>query len=474
MKNIDKKRYFSLLIFCAVFLSNPNINVIDIMPDFVAWFILAKLFQRAADSAPYFEEARAGFVKLGWINLAKIPAFFLIITIRSKDTLDNNIFALFSLSFCAVELVFLLPAIKNLFTALFHLGERTEAASLITPIDSPFSKNRKISPDSLKECTYFFFICKGILNFIPDMFMLTKFSERGTPITISKYYPFVFLISMALSITVAVIWFRRIKRYALNVHTEDKFFEALDFMASENNSYTLEKKHKLRTMLFAMTMIGIASLLTVELSFDNWGGINILPHFIYGIFLIITISFINRTSKVRFITYLCGIFYVAASLISYILSTLFLSKYTYLDLLDSKAAQSSYLLIEVFGIIEFLFITVFLVLIMLELNRFIMVHTGIPTSDKRYDALDKDFHNSLKAKSGICCALGILAAFAKCVNLFLNSDVQVLFTVYSAISTSSVPWFNLFVQVTSIAYILYTFYFVSFVKDEVRNKYMSW
>ena len=127
MKKTDSKRFYSLLILSAVFLTNPNINIIDIMPDFVAWFILAKLFERAADSAPYFEEARSSFLKLAWINLAKVPAFFLMITIRSKDTLDNNVFALFSLSFCAIELVFLLPAIKNLFTALFHLGERTSA-----------------------------------------------------------------------------------------------------------------------------------------------------------------------------------------------------------------------------------------------------------------------------------------------------------------------------------------------------------
>ena len=164
MKKIDTNRFYNRLILCMVFLINPNINVVDILPDFIAWFMLAKLFERAADSAPYFEEARASFLKLAWINLAKIPAFFLIVSIRSKDTMDNNVFALFSLSFCALELLFLLPCIKNLFTALFHLGERTDATSLITPVLSPFSSIKKISPESIKECTYFFFVCT-IINF---------------------------------------------------------------------------------------------------------------------------------------------------------------------------------------------------------------------------------------------------------------------------------------------------------------------
>ena len=40
------------LIFAVVMLFNPNVNLIDILPDFIGYFILAKFFERAADSAP--------------------------------------------------------------------------------------------------------------------------------------------------------------------------------------------------------------------------------------------------------------------------------------------------------------------------------------------------------------------------------------------------------------------------------------
>lgn len=473
MKQIDKKRFHTLLILSAVFLINPNINVVDIMPDFISWFILAKLFTHAADSAPYFEEARASFLKLGWINLAKIPAFFLIITIRSKDTLDNNVFALFSLSFCAVELMFLLPGMKNLFTALFHLGERTDAVSLIKPIDSPFSKVRKITPEALKECTYFFFICKGILGFIPDMFMLTSFSERGTPIAISKHYPYVFITSFLLTVFVGVIWFIRIKKYSSVIRTENKFFDALDSMASENSAFYSRRKSELRISITALTMLSITSLFTFELSFDNWGGINILPHFIYGLMLIVSIYHLDKTVKVKLVTYLMGICYVAVAIISYAFSVLFLSKYEYFDLTDDKAAKATYLRVEIFGVIEFICITLFLILVALEINKFILERTGIPTSDKKYGILDKELHTSLKTKNGILCGLGIFAAATKCANIFLNSDVRILFTSENAIATSSVPWFNLLVQLSSVAYILFSFYLMSTLKDELKNKYAN-
>lgn len=473
MKKTDTKRFYSRLIFCMVFLINPNINVVDIMPDFIAWFILAKLFDKAADSAPYFEEARAAFIKLAWINLAKIPAFFLIIMVRSKDTLDNNVFALFSLSFCALELIFLLPGIKNLFTALFHLGERTDAASLITPIDSPFSKSGKISPDALKECTYFFFICKSLLNFIPDMFMLTRFSDRGTPIAISKHYPYVFLASFLLTVFVGVIWFVRMRKYVVCVHAENKFFEALDWMARESSEVYAKRKKELRASLTALTAISITSLFTLEFSFENWSGINILPHFIYGILLVVSMSLLEKAVKIKLITYLAGICYIGASIVSYVFSILFLSKYEYFDLINDAAARKSYLSVEIFGVVEFVFIAVFLLLIASEINSFILTCTGIPRSHKKYGSLDEEFHNSLILKNRVLCGLGILAAMAKCVNLFLNSDVQILFTSENAITTSSAPWFNLIVQLTSIAYILFSFYFISILKDELKNKYTN-
>ena len=133
MKNTVKNINYKLLIFSLVLLFNPSLNVVDILPDFIAWFILAKIFERAADSAPYFEEARSNFIRLGWLNLLKIPAFFLILFVKSKDTLDNNIYALVSFSFAIFEIILVTQAIKNIFTAAFYLGERTDVPALIEP-----------------------------------------------------------------------------------------------------------------------------------------------------------------------------------------------------------------------------------------------------------------------------------------------------------------------------------------------------
>ena len=59
-KEADKKQksIYKTVIFSLIFLFNPNISVIDILPDFIAYFLLARAFLYAADRAPHFEEAR--------------------------------------------------------------------------------------------------------------------------------------------------------------------------------------------------------------------------------------------------------------------------------------------------------------------------------------------------------------------------------------------------------------------------------
>jgi hypothetical protein len=258
-----------------------------------------------------------------------------------------------------------------------------------------------------------------------------------------------------------------------NVHLESKFFEALSSMATERSEFYAYKRNEKRAIITALTTLSIASLFTLEFSFDNWGGVNILPHFIYGLFLLCSVYLLDKCVKTNLITYLAGICYVSTSTIAYICSVLFLSKYEYLDIIDTKAAQNSYLLVEIFGVIEFVFLVVFLVLITFSLNRFILTHTGIPPSDEKYGSLDSEFHKSLKIKNGILCGLGIFAALTKCLNLFLNGNAQVIFTSTNAVTTSSIPWFNLVVQLASIAYIFFSFYFISTLKDEIKNRYSN-
>jgi len=479
MKNLSKKRFYSLLIFSLVMLFNPNINVIDLLPDFVAWFILAKLFEVAADSAPYFEEARLGFIKLGWISLAKIPALLLIFFVRGQNTIDNDIFALVSFSFAVAEAVFTIKAASNLFKGLSHLGERTSAASLIAPFPPPICKKRLITVQNLKEYTYFFFICKCVLYFLPDMFLLTRISkETGQLLPISKHYPSVLILSHLIGIVIGAIWIGRTVQYVKAIRNEGLFDEALASMANEDVLTKMETKAKIRSISSALTVISVAAFFTVDLVFDNLNGINLLPNFIYGAFLLIGVIILQKHCKAKRITLAFGSAFTILSLTAYIFSSIFLTKYSYADIESLDAARDAYLMVLIFGVLEFISLVLFLIFTTGTFRSFILKNTGISPDSSRYMKMEKEYHSALIKKSYFMTALGIIAGLTKCINVFLNRSVKLIHTDESdimmpIITSSPIPWFNLVITVTSIIYIGYTLYFISTIKEEIKMKYLN-
>ena len=154
MKTVNKKHTrigAGLLTLALITLINPNINVFDFLPDFIGFFILAKFFERASVSVPYFEEARVDFLRLAYVSIAKIPAFILITFVRGQNTLDNDILCLASVSFAAIEIILTVKAARNIFKALFYLGQRSDASALISY--SPYFKRGVIRSVALSALT---------------------------------------------------------------------------------------------------------------------------------------------------------------------------------------------------------------------------------------------------------------------------------------------------------------------------------
>lgn len=474
----EKKRFCSLLIFSIFLLFNPNVSVIDYFPDFIAWFILARLFLKAADSAPYFEEARIGFLRLGWVSIGKFASLFIIMLIRAK-TLDNDVFALFSFTFAVFEIVLSLSAVKNLFTALYYLAERSDAPALIAPFRISKRHKRTLTVDALREFTYFFFVIKATLSVLSDLFLLTRVSESGQIISISGFYPYVLILSQIMGLVLGIIWLLRMSAYVKANCNESKFHSALVTVAGsgvEKSSKKYERSSKIRRLNSAITAIIISAFFTIELIFDNFNGINILPHPIYALSLIILVYMLGKHTRRAKGSYIAGGAYLTVSLASYILSVIFHTKYDYSNLIDVVPAKKLYLLIEIFGIVEFVSLTVFLLFVCKTLVNFVYTNTGVSTESENYSISDREFHRIFLKKTYTLTVLAITAGLTKCVNLFLAADVQLIFTdvndvTQPVIYASILPWFNLVVAFMSIVYIAYSFYYASELKDEIQIKY---
>ena len=69
---------FGMLGAGLFFLFNPNINIIDVLPDAVGYFLILVSIGKLCDLCPELEDARSAFIRMFWISLAKLPALLLM------------------------------------------------------------------------------------------------------------------------------------------------------------------------------------------------------------------------------------------------------------------------------------------------------------------------------------------------------------------------------------------------------------
>ena len=338
---------FGWLIFAFVMIFNPNIQLIDFLPDFIGFFILARFFERAADAAPYFEEARRAFLKLAYISLSKIPALMIVAFVRSKNTTDNDIVTLLALVFATLELIYLIPAIKNIFDALSYLGERGNVPALIR-------SDSLISTDVLRSFTLVFAIFKCILYTLPEFLKLTRSVEIGSYTSIltgSRYYPWAIMASLILGFVFGGAWLCRIIRFARAIKREGRFYPALMEIADVNSFEEYEKKVYYRFVNRTFLFFILSAIFSVDLTFSDYNDVNLLPSFISGIFFSLGLFGLIRCTRDKKLTIAAAIstvLYNITAAIKWGLEIAFLDKFSYADLFRhySETALKEYIKIN--------------------------------------------------------------------------------------------------------------------------------
>ena len=198
MKHLFTKKHYTAILFSLLLLSNPNFHTVDILPDFIGYFLMAGAIGHAADIAPYFSEMRTWLNRLGVITLVKLPA---TLVMYSNMHTGRDIVPLFTLSFAILELICLLALISNTYSGLSYLGQRSDVNSLISPIKV---FGIKVTTNGIKGFTTLFVVVKAVLNTLPTICLLTYTDANMARLAQTVYGPFE-LISIATVLLLGIV-----------------------------------------------------------------------------------------------------------------------------------------------------------------------------------------------------------------------------------------------------------------------------
>ena len=477
MKNniLSKKAFtYASFVFALVMLFNPNINILDPLPDFIGQLIIAKLLLDAARRVPFFEEARVGFLKLALISFAKYPAFILMVMIRGANTSDNDVITLFSFSFAIIEGITLVGAVRSLFDGISYLGARTGATSII---------GKNPTSDSLRTFTLVFSVMKCALYALPEFLLLSTTVDAGSPTTMmpeARFYPVALAASQLIGYAVGLAWIAFFMRYLRAIKESGEFYPAIASLTNTEKEAEIAYKIKKDKVLSGLKFLPVAVLLSFDFTLDTFNGTNILPHFISGFLLLFVFSkLITKKGAIGLAFKITTLLYSLFAFVVWMYGIDYHDNFTHVELALYEKADKMFTTYALLSLAEALLFTAVLVLAFLLLVNLVLTHTGKTpprihdplakgTHKGAYTAHDKRYHVSLIIKSGICFLIGLALALSRFVYVFTNNERAF---DHGSLIPKVAPWLGTAIFAISLLWFVYSLYFTGLLAEDFKIKY---
>lgn len=478
-KEVKKERLkgAGLYLLALIFITNPTVNIFDILPDFIGYLIIIKRLSYGIGRVPYFEETKKSLLTLSLISVLKIPSFFIMNYATAKNVSDQDIRSLFSFTFAVAETVFMFALISNLFAALFYLGERSNAESLIGDFRIGKSKTRVFSTEKLRTFAYAFAVFKNAAYSLPELLLLKRGVDSGdyyNTFNFARLYPYAVVILIPLVAVAQIFLIRRFYSYIKAIMREGKFKESIDGMLDENAKINAEKNDILRRMTAMLSLFTLASVFTLEVRFDNFASANLLPHAIYATILTVALCKLMRYTKKSVPALVVGISYLLMTVVAYVFEIIFLDTYGYQNLTNA-AARESYLTVVILFIAEFILLAGLVIFITLLLSKYVVMHTGLQKTSENYMRSDAIYHKGMKGKVCIWAAISILAGLSKLLEsifrYFSKKTPIAGDPIFGTVTGGLLPWFGVVVTFFSVLAICYSFYLFGILKDDTALRY---
>ena len=453
----------ALFFVAFLFLATPNFNIIDLLPDFFAYFLLARLFRDSREIVPHFEEAHAAFIRLFYLTLAKLPA---LVVMFFNMYSGRDIVPLFTLVFTVIEGILLFNAINHASEGLFYLAQRGDAKPVT---DGTSAFGFKLSPDGIKRFTMIFALAKCALTVLPE-FCLLSTSNQSLLKRLSNIYPIALIACMSIVLVLGIFWLVALTRYTARILGGCDLVNEIRKMAGEEKLSIISNKKKIRKMTSALTVLAAASIFSFDIAFENTGGINILPHFVWA-FLLCYAGMRLYVGTSRLAIPICTALYTVFSLLSHYKTVTFYDEFDRTALMDNARAIKEYAAVKIFSLLELLAFVCLIGFMIFGFVRFIKRNTGVLPESEGYSKTERGYHKSMITKGSMLFVLMLLVQTGKCAGVFLDANVKLIGTATGVVVSSPTPWLGTVLMLLSIALIAFSFFFISEVKADVHYKY---
>lgn len=384
----NKMLRFGLLGFGLFFFCNPNLNIIDILPDCIGCLLIVIALTKLGDLCDDLGEAKRAFGTLFWITASKIPALILLLWITGVNVGEKTMNLVFAFCYAVLETVFALRAFSLLFEGLAYLGTRQEGGEFLYTLPQPKARPRKDGKprrvrrrrfESLFGVTAFFLIVKAALYTLPEVCNLSSYDSLGyvTPEgrTLGAFYSLFVVLSVFFGLVIGGIWMFHMLRYVRHIAKQTEFWSRLHAQYDTKvlprvGIFVMRRVH-------AFTIIAtVAAAFSVDFYFSQ---INCLPDFVSAILFFISAFVIEKYAGKTLWLKITSLGYFLASAATFATMLPFAQEYSYSDVHKIERAQMLYSRYAICNLVsQVMFVAVMLAFAAVVM-RIVRAHTGMNT-----------------------------------------------------------------------------------------------
>lgn len=448
---------YGLIIAGFVILFNPVINVVDIIPDAIGYFLIAAGIHKISAQVSKMSDAYSGYLKLGILDTVKVFSIILL------PYCDGTVKPLLSFVFGLLEMLIFVPAVNSMFEGLSYSSMKWNGESVFADYVTKKKKKEQPKTDSfgyIRSYIIFFMAFRECATLLPELTELQLYEYLGTVTRFSRaltyYKPVWYVLATIPVLIIGIKYLRLVTKFFGGIKKDIRFNKAIERDYIENvvpkTTYFISKRMKLSLVFFTCAVL-FSFVFRVD-------GVNLFIGVISAICLGCAALLASKYSKpFLYVLIPSGVRAVLAA-VRLILEIRYFSEYSIEAVLYFEKAAKMYSPLAAVTVAENLTALVSVLLYLFMLLKSIKEHQklfGLTETNAMYSKNDKDIE-TFNTVGGKALLLGIIAA--------INHILAAIYP-YSAVNS------EIFIVVTtavSLLYIAYSLYAVYVVDDMMYSK----
>lgn len=445
-----------------VFLFNPNVSIIDPLPDFIGHIILSLSLVKLSLVCDGLTDARRAFERMILIDGAKLLALLWVFGIEATSERNSSLM-LWSFVFGFLEIAFLAPAFVKLFNGLTELGNFHKN----TAIHGSNKPGGHSYTDKLKKLSVFMVVFKAVMAFLPELADLSNssYDETSVFINIYRYIGIMRALCFVPALAVGTVWLVKALRYVSRIRADKVFCRSVEDTYREK---ILPKDgiFTVRNVKAATWFLVAAAVLTIDFELD---GVNIFPDILVLVFLALSFVYFRKATKlsVKLPAIMMGL-YGISTVFADAADMYYHNNYTYSAMERSSEAFKHYLVYVGAVALKGILFVGLLAVVFLRVRKIIDEHTGYVRGKEIHSEGEQarilEIHNEL--------GKNFIRALDAAIIYVISDILCSFYGLFYAFANRNMGWFSVVNIACAILFIGMTVRAVSELREAVQTKYM--